>query len=333
MITRRQIAIALGAGPLAAPVPVAAQTQPAPGLRRIGFLGLRSRSTALNPDPLVDAFVQGMRELGYIEGKNLVIEWRFADYNFDRLAGLATELIQTKPELIVTHYSVAAQMLQAQTKTIPIVITASNDPVASGFAASLARPGGNVTGLSLLTVDLSGKQIELLRIMVPGLSRVAVLVNPVNTSHAAIVKQIQIAAQPVGIEVVTVEANNAEAIERGIALMRRDRAGAFIVATDAVFSGQIKLIGATSMKERMPSMFSFSEFVKAGGLMSYGLNVAENWRRAATFVDKIFKGAKPGDLPFEQPMRIFLVVNRGAAKALGLTIPRELLLKADEVIE
>ena len=330
---RRSIISIAGGVTLGVALPMLAHAQPAPGIRHIGFLGFRSRSTASNPDTLVDAFVKGMLELGYVEGKNLIIDWRFAENNSDRLAGLATELIQLKPELIVTHYSVAVQILQAQTKTIPIVHTAANDPVASGFAASLARPGGNVTGLSLLTVDLSGKQIELLRAMLPGLSRVAVLVHPINRTHAAIVQQVQAAAQQFGISVVAVEASTAEAIEPSFAEMRRERAGAVIVATDALFTGQTKLIGATSTRERIPSMFSYSDFVKAGGLMSYGLDISENYRRAAVFVDKIFKGAKPGELPFEQPMRIFLAVSRPAAKALGLSIPKELLLKADEVVE
>jgi putative ABC transport system substrate-binding protein len=319
--------LALGAAPLAA---FAQQTGK---VWRIGFLATRSRSTSSNPDVYYDAFVLKMRELGYVEGKNLVIEWRFADGNFDRLPGLASELVQMNLEVIVTHYAPAAQVLQRLSKNVPIIITASNDPIGSGFAASLARPGGNVTGFSLMAADLSPKQIELLRIMIPGLSRIAVLVNPSNSGHSSIANNLQVAARQFAISVLAMEANTAEGIGRSFAAMKRERAGAVIVATDGFFTGQAKQVGALTASNKIPSMFAYRDFVTAGGLMSYGVDITENYRRAADYVDKILKGAKPGDLPFEQPMRIYLVVNRKAATALGLPIPQELLLRADEVIE
>ena len=330
MIARRSFVLALGAGALA---PLSLVAQPQPKVRRIGFLATRSRSTVSNPDVYYDAFVQGMRDLGYVEGKNLVIEWRFADGKYERLAGLAAELVQMKPEVIVTHGTPGPQAMRQATSTIPIVTASAGDPVASGFAVSLTRPGGNITGLSLIAIDLSPKHFELLTIMVPRLSRVAVLANPGNSSHPAILKSLQTAAQQVGIKVLPMDARTPEEIERGFAMMKRERAEAVIVAADGFFVGQRRRIAELAAKNRTPSMYAFREHVGAGGLMSYGQNLTEHYRSAATYVDKILKGAKPGDLPFEQPTRIHLAINRKTAKALGLKIPQELLLRADEVIE
>ena len=329
MITRRKLLAGLGFGALAPAFPSLAQQ---PKVRRIGFLALRSRSTAPNPDPYYDAFVKGMRELGYVEGKNLVTEWRFADGKYGRLPALATELVQMKVEVVVTQ-GPGTQALQRVTSTIPIVFVVITDAVGSGVVANLARPGGNATGLSLMAVDLSPKHLELLKTMIPRLSSVAVLVNFGNAGHPAILKSVQAAAQQVGIEVLPVNARAPEEIERGFATMTRERAEAVIVAGDAFFVGQRRQIAGLALKNRMPSMFLDRGDVQAGGLMSYGQNLTDFYRRGATYVDKILKGAKPGELPIEQPTKIHLAINRKTAKAFGLKIPQELLLRADEVIE
>jgi putative tryptophan/tyrosine transport system substrate-binding protein len=330
-IARRRLLIALGAGALAAPLSAFAQQ---PGkVRRIGFLGARSRSTQSNPDVYYDAFVQGMRELGYVEGKNLVIEWRFADGKYERLPGLAAELVRLKPEVIVTHSTPATKALQQATSTIPIVTAAVGDPVGSSMAASLAHPGGNITGLSTIATDVSTKHLELLKTMVPVLSRTAVLVNPGNSSHPANLKSVQATALQLGVKVLSVDARTPEEIERGFAAMKRERADAIIILTDPFFSGQRRQVTELAARNRLPSMFEFREDVAAGGLMSYGPNLTDQYRRVATYVDKILKGAKPGDLPIEQPTTIHLAINRKTAKALGLSISEQLLLRADEVVE
>ena len=331
MITRRRIVVALGAGALT-PLASFAQQQPAK-VARIGFLASRSRSTPSDPEIYYDAFMQEMRELGYIEGKNLNIEWRFADGKYERLPGFAAELVQMKVEIIVTHGVPGTQAAQRATRIIPIVTAAVNDPVGTGFAASLARPGGNITGMSNTVNDVSIKHIELLKAMVPKLSRVAILMNPGNASHPANLKNIQVAARHAGIKVLPVDARSSEEIERGFGSMKRERARAVIIATDPFFQQQRRQIIAMAAKNKLPSMFSFREEVRAGGLMSYGANLPDIYRRAATYVDKILKGAKPGDLPIEQPTRFELVINRWTAQALGLTISREMLLRADAVIE
>ena len=331
MNTRRRFLIALGMSAVATPFVSSAQQQSK--VRRIGFLAVRSRSTSSNPDVLYDAFVEGMRELGYVEGKNLIIEWRFADGKFERLPGLAAEVVQMKVELIVTHSTPAMQALQRASGIIPIVTATVSDPVGNGFAASLARPGGNITGLSIIAIELNPKRLELLKIMIPTLSRVAILVNPGNPSHPAVLKSVQAAAQQVGIKILPVNARTPEEIERGFAMMKREHAEAVIIAADAFFFGQGRQIAELALKNRMPSIFQDREHVEAGGLMSYGQNVTDFFRRAATYVDKILKGAKPGELPIEQPMRIHFAINRKTAKELGLNITNELLLRADKVIE
>ena len=327
---RRNLLIALGAG-LATPLVSFAQQQDK--IPRIGFLAARSRSTASNPDPYYDAFVQGMRALGYVDGKNLIIEWRFADGKYERLPGLATESVRLKLEVIVTHGTPSVEALQRATSTIPIVHAAVGNPVVSGFAASLARPGGNITGLSLMSIDVNPKRLDLLKIMMPGLSRTAVLVNPGNSTLPADLKSVQVAAQQIGVNVLPVDARTPEQIERGFAAMRRERADAVIVLGDSFFVGQRRQIAELAAQNRLPSMFYYREDVQAGGLMSYGQNLADHYLRAATYVDKVLKGAKPSELPIEQPTKIHLAINRKTAKALGLAIPQELLLRADEVIE
>ena len=274
-----------------------------------------------------------MRELGYVEGKNLVIEWRFADGKFERLPDLAAELVRLNVEVIVSGSSQAISALQKATATIPIVMASSGDPIGSGFVKSLARPGGNITGLSNLTSEIGTKQLELLLSMVPKLSRVAVLVNPVNPSLATLLKNVQSAAQGAGVKVLPVEARTAEEIENAFPTMTQGNAGAVIVAVDSLFIQQYRKIAELAAKNRLPSVSQLREYVEAGGLVSYGPNLADQFRRAATYVDKILKGAKPGDLPVEQSAAFELLINGKTAKALGLTIPQSVLLRADRLIE
>jgi putative tryptophan/tyrosine transport system substrate-binding protein len=299
---------------------------------RVGFLALPKR-----PEPFQSsrfgAFAQGMRDLGYIEGRNLVIEWRFADNEVGRLAALATELVNLKVDLIVASGTPVISAAQKATTTIPIVMPTSNDPVGSGFVASLGRPGGNTTGLSNLSSDISPKIVEVLLSAAPKVSRVAILVNPRNSSNAANAINLQIALQGVGRIGLPVEASTAEDIGEGFIKMEEQNADAVVVAPDAVFVEQRQRIADLAIKHRLPSMFSFREHVEAGGLMSYGQHLGDSYRRAATYVDRIFKGARPGDLPIEQSTKLELVINLRTAKTLGLEAPPMLLARADEVIE
>lgn len=313
-------------------MPLSSFSQQSTKLRRIGFLAMRSPPSAANPD-YYGAFVWAMRELGYIEGKNILIEWRAAEGNYERLPVLAAELVQMNVELIVTHATPGTRAAQQATRTIPIVTAAVTDPVGDGFAVSLARPGGNVTGLSLIILDISPKHMELLKTMVPKLSHVAVLVNPDNPSIPGVIKSIRAAAGRIGVKVSTANARSPVEVEQAFAAITRERAQAVIVASDAFLIGQRRLIASLILKHRMPSISANRDDVEAGGLMSYGQNATEFYRRAAAYVDKILKGAKPADLPFEQPTRFDLVINRKTATALGLTIPTELLVRGGEVLE
>jgi putative ABC transport system substrate-binding protein len=327
---RRQVLIALGLGMLAGPRVILGQQ---PGrVWRVGFLALR-HVDLVDTDYYYGPFRQGMRELGYVEGRNLAIEWRSAEGKAERLPALAAELVQLKVDVIVTAGTPAASAAQKATSTLPIVMATTVDPVGSGFVKSLSHPATNMTGLSNLTLDIGPKTLEIMVSMVPKLSLVAVLVNPANPAHAAILKSTQNSAQKLNVKVLPVEARTAQEIERAFSVMARERAGAVIVAIDAFFIQQGRQIADLAAKHRLPSMSGSREYVEAGGLMSYGQNLADNYRRAATYVDKILKGAKPGDLPVEQPTTFELFINRRTAKAIGLAIPQELLLRADRVIE
>ena len=328
--TRRALLIAFGAAVLAAPLGSFAQQQGK--VWRIGFLSLRSRPASPDSD-VFGAFRRGMRELGYVEGKNLVIEWRSADGKSERLPALAAELVQLKVDIIMAGGTPAISAAQKVTTTIPIVMGTVGDPVGSGFVASLARPGGNITGVSSLTSELSPKQLEMLRSMVPKLSRVAVLVNPANSFHATVLENVQAAAHRTGVTILALEARTPQEIGNTFAVMSQKKTRAVIVVRDSLFNQQVREIAALAVKYRMPSIHGVREYVEAGGLMSYGQNPADNYQRAATYVDKILKGAKPGDLPVEQPTKFELFINRKTAKALGLTIPQSLLISADKVIE
>ena len=325
MIARRKIVLGFAAGALA---PLASFAQQPGKVWRIGFLASGSSSIRY-----YGGFRQGMRDLRYVEGKNCVIERRFADGKYERLPGLAAELVRSKVDVIVAGAPPSVQAAHQATNKIPVVMVAVPDPVGEGFAKSLSRPGGTITGLSTIVTEVSVKHLELLRVVVPKLSRVAVLINPLNQSDSLILEQIQGAAYATGVLVIPVEASSASQVEAGFAVMTRRRAGALIVAADEFFDVERNQIAMHAVRNRLPTIFSDRELTEAGGLMSYGQDLAEHYRRAATYVDKILKGAKPGDIPIEQPTLLELVINLKTAKALGLTIPRELLLRADKVIE
>jgi putative ABC transport system substrate-binding protein len=330
MNPRRKLLIALGLGALAVPLASVAQQQNK--IWRVGFLALR-HVDFVDTDYYYGPFRQGMRELGYIEGRNLAIEWRSAEGRAERLPALVADLVQLKVDVIVTAGSAATSAAQQATSALPIVMATTPDPVGSGFVESLLRPGANITGLSNLSVDINRKHLEIMLSIIPRLSRVAVLINPTNSSHAAILKSTQDAARKLDIKVLPAEARTPQEIERAFSAMARERAGAVIIAIDAFFIQQGRQIAQLAAKQRLPSMAGSREYVEAGGLMSYGQNLADNYRRAATYVDKILKGARPGDLPVEQPTTFELFINRKTAKTIGLAIPQELLLRADRVIE
>ena len=325
MISRRRALALLASAAVA--VPPASFGQSPPRIRRIGFLTPRA-----SPDAFFEAFRQGLRELGWVEGGNLAIEARYADGGYDRLPALAAELVRLSPEAIGTYGTAAAKALQQSSRTIPIVVAAAVDLVGAGIVASLARPGGNVTGLSVIAVDLSAKHLELLRAVVPRLARVGVLVNPGNAANGAVLKSVLAAAQPLGVKVLPVEARTADELGSSFAAVARDHGGAVIVAADAFFSGQGAAIAELSATHHLPTIDIYRDHVLAGSLMSYGQDIAQFHRQAATFVDKILKGAKPADLSVEQPTKFELLVNLKAARALGLTIPPSVLVQADAVI-
>lgn len=304
---RASLAVALALGLLAAPPTAPAQQAP-PKVARIGLLGDV-------PSFLYDAFRQGLQELGYVEGQNIVIEHRFPEFRYERLPGLAADLVRLNVDVIVAASPPATEAAKLATRTIPIVFTVSGDPVAEGFVASLARPAGNLTGLATIGPELVGKQLQMLRTVVPKVSRVAILKNPTQPTHARAARQAEDAGRALGMQVQVLDARTPSEIEAAFASMSSQRAGGVLILRDAVFRAQ----GA--------------QIVAIGGLISYGASVPHLFQRAATYVDKILKGAKPADLPVEQPTTLELVVNLKTAKALGLTIPPSLLGQADQVIQ
>src|SRR5215831_11761450 len=296
---------------------------------RVAILDLHSPSLSLVP-----AFLKELHGLGYVEGKNLGVDWRFAEGNYERVPDLAAKLIGLKPDVIVTYSTPAVRAFKKATSTIPIVAVTVGDPVGNGLAASLARPGGNVTGLSNPGQDISPKYLELLIAMYPKLARVAVLVNPGNKVFSSVgMPGIQAAARSTRVQAMTIEARSPGEIEGAFAVMTREGMEAVIVGIDALFALQQRQIAELALKHRLLSMFAFRQAAQLGGLMSYGQDASYYFRRAAVYVDKILKGAQPGELPFEQPTQFQLVINRGTAEALGVPLPQELLLRADEVID
>jgi ABC-type uncharacterized transport system substrate-binding protein len=329
LIDRRTFLAGTGAVLLAAPR--ASEAQQAAKIARIGFLTL---NMALNPQ-LREAFLRGLRDLGYVEGSNVVIEYRDAEGKPERLPALAAELVALKVDVIVAPPTLAALAAKQATRTLPIVFAVA-DPVGSGLVTSLARPGGNVTGLSQLAPELVGKCLEQLTQAVPGVSRVvAALWQPGafgGRTEKDMLKEAEVAARALGVRLQFVEARGPADIDRAFSDMTRARAGALTVLPSGMFNNERRRLVDLATKNRLPAVYSWREFVDAGGLMSYGVDLADLWRRAATYVDKILKGAKPADLPVEQPTKFELVINLKTAKALGLTIPPSLLQRADEVI-
>ena len=327
----RRTFLAMASGSLLT-MPLAVEAQPAAKIARIGWLAL-NLAVSLH---LREAFLQGLRDLGYVEGRNVVIESRDAEGKLERLPALAAELVTLKVDIIVVPGVPPALAAKQATRAIPIVFAAVSDPVESGLVTSLARPGGNLTGLSVLTPELVGKRLELLTQAVPGVSRVAVLWQPGQFGERTekdTLKRLEIAARALRVRLQFVEAQGSADFGRAFSEMTSARAGALDVLTSSMLFVERRRLVALAVKNRLPTVFAFREGADAGGLMAYGPNVADICRRAATYVDKILKGAKPHDLPIELPTKFELVINLKTAKALGLTIPPSVLARADQVIE
>ena len=306
-------------------VPLSGKAQQPPTVPRIGVL---------EANPGFDKHLHaGLNQYGYVEGKNIVIEWRWAHASAERFPELATELVRLKAEVIVAANNPAVAAAQDATKTIPIVMVIVTDPVRLGFVTSLARPAGNITGLTIQSPELAGKRLQLLKEAVPHLTRVAVLWDPTEPGRRELVKETEAASPTLGLQLQTLAARSPQEIDSAFAAMTRERAGALVVLTDSIFTNQRRQIAELATKRRLPSIFMTLEYAEAGGLMAYSANFLDVQRRAATFVDKILKGAKPADLPIEQPTKFDFVINLKTAKALGLTIPPSMLLQADRVIE
>jgi putative tryptophan/tyrosine transport system substrate-binding protein len=328
-MNRRAFVTGLGAV-LAAPL--AAEAQQVGKTATIGILGNIPRAAPPGAD-LWGAFIQGLRELGYVEGQNVTIEQRSSEGRYERLPTLAAELVRLKVDVIVVPAGQNARAAQHVTRTIPIVAASLGEPVSSGLIASFAHPGGNITGLSFPGPELAGKQIQLLKEMFPGISRVAMQANPTNAFHSAWLKEATVATRLLRLDHELLEARNADEFERAFAALANQRAGAVLVLPDAMFLLHRKKIADVAEKHRVPAMYGLREHVDAGGFAFYGASLRDSFRRMASYVDKILKGAKPADLPIEQPTKFELVINLKTAKALGLTIPPSLLLRVDQVIE
>ena len=327
---RRQFVALLGGAAVA--WPVAARAQQSNKLRRIGFLAGGVRPTPIE-GTLYEGFPHGMRQLGYIEGKDFVIEWRFAEGKYERFAEFAAEMVRLKIEAFVLGTPAAIRSVQEATSTIPIIMGFSTDPVGNGFVASLAHPGGNTTGLASSTDDTVPKQLDLLATIVPRLHHVGFLANPASPSYSPVLRNVKNAAQQAGLNVRPVEARSAPEIEIAFTTLANEHVEAVMAISDALFFSHRRRIAELAIEHRLATIFVQREYAAAGGLLSYGENLQDFYRRAATFVDKVFKGAKPADLPIEQPTRFYLVINLKTAKALDLSIPDKLLALADEVIE
>ena len=324
---RREFITLLGGA--AAAWPLAARAQQPGKLPTIGFLGA---ATPAAWGQWVAAFVQRLRELGWIEGRTVAIEYRWAEGRSERYAEIAAEFVRLKVDVIVTQATAAVLAAKQATSVIPIVFAVAADPVGSGLVASLARPGGNVTGLSIQATDLAGKRLELLREVVPGLRRLAIMANVGDPGAVLEMGEVQAAARTLGLEVATFEIRRAEDIAPAFEALKGRAEALYVCADPLVITNRIR-INTLALGARLPTMYGFREYVEAGGLMSYGPNFPDLFRRAADYVDKILRGAKPADLPVEQPTKFDLVINLTTAKALGLTVPPTLLARADEVIE
>ncbi len=308
--------------------PLVAEAQQGGKLARIGYLG-----NVATPPPLWEAFLRGLRELGWVEGQNIVIEQRNAGGRFERLSDLAADLVRRRVDIIVAAGSPAPLAAKRATNTIPIVMTNAGDPVGSGLVTSLGRPGGNVTGLSLLAPAVVGKQLEMLKEIVPKATRAAVLTNPGNPGRALMLTEVEAAMRPLGLQLQVLDARGPGEFQAAFSAMKRERAGALLILTDPMFVGERQRLGDLVARSRLPAVSGLRELADAGILLTYGASLSDLFRRAATFVDKILKGAKPADLPVEQPTKFGLAINLKTAKALGLTIPPSILIRADEVIQ
>ena len=309
-------------------VPLVAEAQQPGQIYRIGFLS----GTAADAVPL-PKLRANLRELGYVEGKTIALEYRFAGDKNERLPGLAAELVRSKVDIIVAHGSPAIHAAKEATSTIPVVMLGSGDPVGAGFVASLARPGGNITGVSNTDVGVAAKRLELLKAALPKLSRMVALRNPTNPAAELLFRETQAAGRTLGIEIDLIDVRDPGELERAFSMMANARAEALNSIADPMFLSQRRRIANLALTKRLPSVFARSENVEAGGLMSYGASLGDVYQHAATYVDKILKGTKPADLPVEQPTKFELIINLKTAKALGLTVPPSLLARADEVIE
>jgi putative ABC transport system substrate-binding protein len=304
-----------------------AEAQQAKKVARVGDL-----SAASGPGPREEAFRKGLSELGYVEGTNIILEWRFAEGQEDRLATHAAELVRLKVDIIVTDGTRVTRAAKNATRTIPIVMASDADPIASGYVASLARPGGNITGLTNNNPDLSGKRLEVLKESIPGISRVGIIWNPEVPTSVTAFKDAQIAAQPLRLQLQSFEIRGPDDYEGAFQAAAKRRTKALTVLSDSLMFANRARIVELAAKHRLPTMHTQSGWVEAGGLMSYGTYFPDMWRRAASYVDKILKGAKPADLPVEQPTKFELVINLKTAKQIGLTIPPNVLARADKVI-
>ena len=321
------LAVALALGLTLAPL--VAQAQQASKVPRIGYLSAGAPTTA---SPFENAFRQGLRELGYVEDRNIAIEYRWAEGKYERLPELAAELVRLKVDVILAVTTPGAQAAKASTRTIPIVFTLVADPAASGLVASLARPSGNITGLPSIASEIIGKQLELLKETVARVSRVAVLQNPDASSHPFMVREAAGAARALGVQLRVLEARSSNDLDAAFTAITGERADALLVLADPFFRTHRARIADFAAKSRLPSVSGERGQTEVGGLMSYGPSRLDMFRRAATYVDKILKGTKPADLPVEQPTKFELVINLKTAKALGLAIPQSVLVRADEII-
>lgn len=316
---------------LAAPLGTAA-AQSREKMPRVGYISPGSSS-----DPLrlrrFEAFQEGMRELGYVEGRNISFEARWAGDTYERYPALAADLVRLKVDVIVALGGAATQAAQRATRTIPIVMSAATDPLASGLISSLAHPGGNVTGTSMMSPDLVGKQLELLKEVAPKVSRVALLWNPTNPGSAPQLREAQAVARVLGVRLQTLDARSPHEIDRAFVAMAKEQAGALVVLADAIFINQRRQIADLAAKSHLPAIYGMRDFAEVGGLVVYSAHLLNLHRRAASFVDKILRGSRPGDLPVEQPTTLELVINMKTARQLGLNIPPSLLARADHIIE
>lgn len=329
MIRRRAFVGVVAAVFFAMPFVVEAQ-RPA-NVPRIGYVVLNSAESG---EHMLAAFRQGLRERGWVDGQNIVIEDRYADGVVERLPALVGELIRQKVDIIVTTSSATTWAAKEATKSIPIVMTVSADALGEGLVTSLAHPGGNITGMTFLVgPEIAGKQLQLLKELIPTAARVVILTNPSNKSHAAFARELTVAARSLGAQLQIVEARSPEQLDNAFAAMTRERGQALLVLSDSMFVGQRRRIVSLAAATRLPAIYYQREFVDAGGLISYGASLSDMFRRAATDVDKILKGARPGDLPIEQPTKFELAINLKTAQSLALVIPRALLLRADETIQ